>query len=195
MSSTRSAVWKGASISGVSLGVLGALPVVGTCLNVCCCGLAAVAGFFAALFYLSETEPTGRPPYGDGAAAGFLSGAIGAAVLVVLTVLFRGFLAAAGWTPRISGLRDALEDSELPPAIAGFVEHYLSGGGLGLAWMLGAFGLWLVVYGTFGTVGAVVSVAMFHDKREGSPQTASDGDFRPAAAARLKAPDDTVETR
>lgn len=170
MNPTHPTVWKAALISGLPLGVLAALPVVGTCLNVCCCGLAATAGFFAALFYLSETEPTGRPPYGDGALTGFLSGAVGAAVLVLSTGLFAGIMALAGWRPRISGLEDVLKDADLPPALAELVEAYLSGAGLGIVGMLGAFAVWLVVYGTFGALGGVVSVGMFHDKREGSPQ-------------------------
>lgn len=185
MSSTRAAIWKAALISGVSLGVLASIPVVGTCLNLCCCGLAAVAGFVAGILYLSETEPTGRAPYGDGAVVGLLSGAIGAAVLVVLTGLFRGILSAVGWTPRISGLDDALEDADLPPALAEVLEAYLSGASPGIVWLLGAFAVWLVVYGAFGIVGALVSVAMFHDKREGSPRF---GPPPPAAAADLPPP-------
>lgn len=170
MSSTRPALWKSALISGVSLGVLASIPVVGTCLNVCCCGLASAAGFLAALLYLSETEPTGRAPYGEGALVGLLTGVIGAGVFVVLTGLFRGILTALGWTPRVSGLENALDDADLPPWLADSVASYLSGAGVGIVWLLGAFVVWLVVYGTFGVLGAVVSVAMFHDKREGSPQ-------------------------
>lgn len=186
MNPTRPAVWKAALISGVSLGVLAALPIVGTCLNLCCCGLAAAAGFFAALFYLSETRPSGGAPYGDGALVGFLTGAIGAAVMVALTGLFRGILVAVGWTPRISGLEDALHDADLPPAIAEFLEAYLSGAGVGCAWLVGAFAVWFVVYSVFSIVGAVVSVAMFHDKREGSPQ------FGPPPGAAPPAPPSEV---
>ena len=169
MSSSRAAVWKAALISGISLGVLGALPVIGTCLNACCCGLAAAAGFFAALFYLSETEATPQAPYGQGALVGFLAGATGAAVLVILQGLFGVAMTAVGWRPSVTGLEDALRDADLPPAVAEFIEAYLSGAAMGAAWMVGAFFIWLLVYGTFATVGAVISVAMFHDKREGSP--------------------------
>lgn len=169
MSSTRPAVWKAALISGGALGVLAALPVVGTCLNACCCGLAAAAGFFGALLYLSETEPAGRPPYGDGALVGLLTGAVGAAVMALATGLFHTMMALAGWTPRISGLEKVLKDADLPPALAEIIETYLSGSGASLAWMAGAFIFGLVVYGTFAVVGAVVSVAMFHDKRDASP--------------------------
>lgn len=170
MNPARPAIWKAALISGGSLGVLAALPVVGTCLNLCCCGLAAAAGFFAALLYLSETKPEGGAPYGDGALAGFLSGAIGAAVLVLAKGLFGGILALLGWTPRISGLEEVLADADLPPALAELLEAYLSGAALGVVAMLGAFVVWLAIYGASGTVGGIVSVAMFHDKREGSPQ-------------------------
>ena len=169
MSSNRSAIWKAALISGISLGVLGALPIVGTCLNACCCGLAAAAGFFAALFYLSETEATPQAPYGQGALVGFLAGAIGAAVLVFSRGFFVAAMTAVGWRPSVSGLEDVLRDADLPPAAAEFIEAYLSGVGMGIVWMVGAFFVWLLVYGTFATVGALISVAMFHDKREGSP--------------------------
>ena len=168
MNPTHPKVWKAALVSGVPLGVLAALPVIGLCLNVCCCALAAFAGFFAALFYLSETEPAGPPPYGDGLLTGFLSGAIGAAVLVLSKGFFAGIMAFTGWRPRISGLEDMLEG--LPPALGELVGAYLSGAALGLAAMMGAFAFWLLIYGTFGAVGGVVSVAMFHDKREGSPR-------------------------
>lgn len=158
-------IWKPALISGVTLGVVAAIPVVGTCLNLCCCGLASIAGLVAALLFLSETPLSPETPYGGGALVGFLTGTVGSVVFVLLSTLANLIMGGLGLRPAITNLDRVFEDADMPPLLAEMLQYLLAGGEVSILWLLGSAVFWFAVYSISGTIGAVVGVAMFHKKR------------------------------
>lgn len=158
-------VWKPALIAGLSLGVVASVPFLGSCLNICCCGLGALAGLVGAMLLLSETPLSPRAPYGRGALVGFLTGAIGSITFVFASTLTSLAMGLAGLRPRVGNIEGMVEDSGIPPILIESFEHFVPGGAFSIMAMLGALAFSFVAYTGSATIGAVVGVAMFHTKR------------------------------
>lgn len=161
----RSTVWKPALIAGISLGVVASVPFLGSCLNVCCCGLGGLAGLVAALLLLSETPLSPQAPYGRGALVGFLTGAIGSLIFVFTSTLASLVMGMAGLRPKVGNIEGMVEDSGIPPVLIESFQHFVPGGAVSVMALLGALAFSFVAYTGSATIGAVVGVAMFHTKR------------------------------
>ena len=148
-----------ALLGGVFIGVLSALPVIG--LGNCCCCLWIVCGGMLATYL--DQDPTPPRTLARGAANGFLAGAVGAVIWVLLSAVFDAAL---------SPLRDQATEllrsraSDMPPEVAEWVEMMRDAdrGPLGYA---ASFVLVLVISTLFGALGGFLGAIFFW--RDGAP--------------------------
>jgi hypothetical protein len=139
-----------ALLGGLVIGVLSALPVIQFG-NVCCCMWVLLGGGLAAyLLQQNDPEPIG---IGDGTVAGFLAGAFGAVVWLLLSIAIRSLMA-----PFESAMAQrALENArDLPPAVRQIIE------GMGTAPVMG-LGLILMFFEPGGGAAADSSIDGLQD--------------------------------
>jgi hypothetical protein len=141
-----------ALLGGLFIGVVSALPYVKG-LNTCCCLWLAIGGLLAAwLMQQNHPEPVSL---GDGALVGLLSGLIGFAVLLVVSIPISMLTGTAE-----ADLSTMLESTEgMNPE----VRDILRGVPPAAFAVLGG-ALFLVVGSTVSTVGGVVGAALFKRK-------------------------------
>jgi uncharacterized membrane protein YeaQ/YmgE (transglycosylase-associated protein family) len=149
---------KPALTGGLFLGVLSAIPLIGS-LNIICC-LWAQAGGGLATWLLNKQRP-GTLKYGDGAFAGVISGLIGAFVATLITIPIELVMltpeAAAQIQARMSQVPMA------PPMRELFVQFFSPGFNLyrTLFWLV----FYMVLFGLFSMIGGILTVALLNRKK------------------------------
>ena len=144
-----------ALLGGLFIGVLSALPFVGTC----CC-LWVIAGGVLTTYLLQERSPV-PVTAGDASVAGLLAGVVGAIVSTVLAQLIslmRGVTAT-------DAINDLLGRGELPPEMIGALERVRDFPPA--LFIIGSFLVGIVIYPIFSMLGALLGVAIF--KRNAPP--------------------------
>jgi hypothetical protein len=151
---------RSASLGGLFIGVLSALPIIGAA-NCCCCLWVVSGGALAA--YLQVQQENRTLTGGEGAAVGALAGVIGAFVWLPIVVMV-----AAVMGP----LQDAFLEQmarnaqDMPPEAREILES-LSGGGRNVASYVFLFFLQLFVGALVAALGGVLAAAYF--KKEVPP--------------------------
>jgi len=149
---------KPALTGGLFLGVLSAIPLIGS-LNIICC-LWAQAGGGLATWLLNKQRP-GSLKYGDGAFAGVISGLIGAFVATLITIPIELVMltpeAAAQIQARMSQVPMAPAMREL------FAQFFSPGFNLyrTLFWLV----FYMVLFGLFSMIGGILTVALLNRKK------------------------------
>ena len=165
-----------ALIGGVFLGVTSALPLV-EFINCACCALVIGGGALASVLYLRD-YPSYLPPvsYGDAAVLGLLTGVIGAFVWTMVDVPLEFFKMQIGLGMMdMAEIREALDDPNIPPALADFLESFLSQGGMTLGMIIFSFIVNVIFSVIFATLGAIIGVAIFQKRPAGSVPPAAPG--------------------
>ena len=155
----NSAKLKPALIGGVSLGIASALPYLNY-VNFVCCALFVAGGVLATYLYLKDLpEPPSAAPYRDGAVVGLLAGVFGGVANTMAASLLR--LTGYGEEEAAQGLAQ-LEQSgiELPS----FALEMMGLTGMTPSTILTMLVVTVVLYCIFGTLGGLLSVAIFHKK-------------------------------
>ena len=160
--------WKPVIIGGVVMGVLSALPLIGT-LNCACCILVLGGGALASYLYQKD-YPLHLPPLtmGDGALIGLLAGLVGAVVdsIVSIPISLLGIGAA-----QLASALDMLRSSpDIPPELIGVLEGMLAGGAIGITLLIGLV-CNLVIFAIFGSVGGLLGIAILQKGSGGSGAT------------------------
>src|SRR5687768_17518916 len=139
---------RSASLGGLFIGVLSALPIVGAA-NCCCCLWVVSGGALAA--YLEVQQKNRTLTGGEGAAVGALAGVIGAFVWLPIAI---GLTMVLG--PVISSALDeiARNANDMPPEARELLENM--GGGGSVAANLVFFFPQLIVGSIFAAIGGVL---------------------------------------
>ena len=139
-----------ALLGGVLIGVLSALPFVGTC---CCLW---VIGGGVLTTYLLQERMTTPVTAGDASVAGLLAGVFGALISTVvgqLVSLMRG-----------GGINQAIDEmlgrgAQLPPEVVGALERVREFPAA--VFILGSLMIALIIFPIFALLGALLGVAIF----------------------------------
>jgi hypothetical protein len=138
-----------ALLGGLLIGVLSALPFVGTC----CC-LWVIAGGVLTTYLLQERS-TSPVTAGDASLAGLLAGVFGA----LISTLLAQMIALAQGTTATDAINELLGRGELPPQMTGALERVRD---FPAAWfVIGSLVVSLVIFPIFSMLGALLGVAMF----------------------------------
>jgi hypothetical protein len=138
-----------ALLGGVLIGVLSALPFVGTC----CC-LWVIAGGVLTTYLLQERSPL-PVTAGEASVAGLLAGVIGAFVSTGVAMI----VSAARGIGSSEAISDMLGRGEMPPELVGALERVRD---LPPAvFVIGGLLVSLVIFPIFSMLGALLGVAIF----------------------------------
>jgi hypothetical protein len=156
---------RSASLGGLFIGVLSALPIVGIA-NCCCCLWVVAGGALAA--YLDVQQKNRTLTSGEGAAVGALAGVIGAFVWLPIVIMVSVVL---GPMQRAFLEEIARNASDIPPEAREMLENMGGAGGSVVGYLLFFFPQ-LIIGAIFAALGGVLSAAYF--KREVPPALGGD---------------------
>jgi len=136
-------------LGGLLIGVLSALPFVGTC----CC-LWVIAGGLLTTYLLQER--TAAPvTAGDASVAGLFAGITGAFISTVVSQL----IALARGATASDAINELLGRGELPPEMAGALERVRD---FPTAWfVMGSLVVALIIFPIFSMLGGLLGLAIF----------------------------------
>ena len=149
---------RSATLGGLFIGVLSALPIVGAA-NCCCCLWVVSGGALAA--YLQVQQENRTLTGGEGAAVGALAGVIGAFVWLPIVVM----VATVMGPVQEALLETARNARDIPPEARDFLESLGGGGGVASYFVL--FFLQLFIGTLVAALGGVLAAAYF--KKEVPP--------------------------
>lgn len=150
-----------AIIGGIFIGATSAIPPINV-LNACCCSLVICGGIIAARS-LVKASPM-RVSTADGAVVGLMAGAIGAAVATILKIPID--IMTRPFTVRyVEWLVEWLESTNaaLPPDLREIMLEKATEPP-GLAGIIGAFFIFLVLFCIFGPLGGMLGIAIFEKR-------------------------------
>jgi hypothetical protein len=141
------------------MGVLSSIPLV-SFLNVVCC-LWVQAGGGLATWLLNKQRPGGLK-YGDGAFGGVFSGLIGAFVATLISIPIQ----IIAFTPeRIAQIQAQFGQIQgMPPAFRDAMLQWLTPG-FSLTRTLFTLVFYMILYGLFGMIGGILTVAIVGRKK------------------------------
>jgi hypothetical protein len=156
----RASMGQPALIGGLVIGVLSSLPIISAG-NICCCMWVVAGGAVAA--YLLQQNQTAPIAPGDGALVGLFAGLIGAVVGFVISIPLSLMMAPM---QRVMMQRVLENAGDMPPAVRQMLENFsapqTAAGFLGqLAFRIVFFGITLVVWSIFSTLGGLLGAAIF----------------------------------
>jgi hypothetical protein len=138
-----------ALLGGILIGVLSALPFVGTC----CC-LWVIAGGVLTTYLLQERSAL-PVTAGDASVAGLLAGVIGAFVSTAVAMI----VSLARGVGSSEAISDMLGRGEMPPEIVGALERVRDMPPA--VFVIGGLLVSLVIFPIFSMLGALLGVAIF----------------------------------
>ena len=143
-----------ALLGGLFIGVMSALPVIGSA-NVCCC-LWVVAGGVLVVYLQQQNRPD-PVETADAVLGGLIAGIIGAVIAAAGQYLMYSITGEV-WQEAV---RESLEQqSELPPEMRDTIIRFLSGPSL---WFI-ALAIGIPVNAVFAMLGALLGLAFFRKK-------------------------------
>lgn len=167
-----------ALVGGLVLGLLSSIPFISLG-NICCCLWVLLGGAIAARMLVNRS-PVLPVTTGDGAVVGLLAGAVGAGVMLLISVPL-GILGVGSGVAEslLRSIGEAVNDPNVRQEMERAIEQMRqqSAGQR----MVGALFNWLisaVVVVAFATLGGIIGVAIF-EKRKGQPPTTGPGGYPP----------------
>jgi len=163
---------KPALIGGMALGILSALPYIGSC-NCVCCAWVIGGGVLAAYLYVKDS-PT-PVTMGRGAVVGLAAGAIGAVVYFLFGILLKLILIGGEPAVMLEQIRKGiLEGMEKNPAATTELRQsmealFLSDVSIVLAVIFTVF-VGIVCFSVFAMLGGTIGVAIFEKRKPGNFQ-------------------------
>ena len=143
-----------ALLGGLFIGVMSALPVIGSA-NVCCC-LWVVAGGVLVVYLQQQNRPD-PVETADAVLGGLIAGIIGAVIAAAGQYLMYSITGEV-WQEAV---RESLEQqSEIPPEMRDTIIRFLSGPSL---WFI-ALAIGIPVNAVFAMLGALLGLAFFRKK-------------------------------
>ena len=143
-----------ALLGGLFIGVISALPVVGS-LNICCCLWVVLGGGLTV--YLQQQRTPEPLETGEAVLGGLIAGLVGA----VLYVVFQSMMLSIVGPISQDAIRDALErNPDVPAEVRDMILRFSSGQGM-LALMLA---INIPVMAVFSMLGALLGLAIFRKK-------------------------------
>jgi hypothetical protein len=144
-----------ALLGGLFIGVMSALPVIGSA-NVCCCLWVVTGGVL--VVYLQQQNRPDPVETADAMLGGLIAGVLGAIIAMVGQYLMYTVMGGEVWQEVV---RQQLEEqSEIPAEVRDSVIRFITGGG---AWLLMA-AMTLPIYAVFAMLGALLGLAFFRKK-------------------------------
>jgi hypothetical protein len=146
-----------ALLGGLFIGVLSSLPFVNVA-NCCCLW---VLGGGVLVVYLQQQNTPMPVVTSDAAVGGLIAGALGGLILCLVNVMFMSVASPAMW----EHMRSQMNNSQMPPEAAQFVERLMTGQGLAVV----LFATVLPLFAVFGMLGSLLGLAIFRKKTPPQP--------------------------
>jgi len=165
----NTSILKPVLIGGMALGIISALPVIGSC-NCVCCAWAIGGGILAAFLHVRESPF--QVTMGRGALAGLAAGAIGAVVCYLFSIPIQYVLSGGGnMTMVAEQIREQLaKNPDLPQELRQSIENILERGDFMRIVAVFSFFFNVVLFSLFAMVGGAIGVAVFEKRKPGDPQ-------------------------
>jgi hypothetical protein len=159
---------KPALVGGVAIGILSALPVIGSC-NCVCCAWAICGGILASYLFVRESQML--VTMGRGALAGLAAGAIGAVVCVLFSIPMQLVVTGGGNSAMIAEqIQDLLaKNPELPQELRERIEDILLRGNFMMLLQIFSFFFNIVFFPLLAMLGGAIGVAIFEKRKPGDP--------------------------
>ena len=167
-----------ALVGGLVLGLLSSIPFVSLA-NICCCLWVLLGGAIAARM-LVKRSPVLPVTMGDGAVVGLLAGAVGAGVMLLISVPLGILGVGSGMAESLLRyMGEAVNDPNVRQEMERAIEQMRQqSAGQRLAGVLFNWLISAVVTVAFATLGGIIGVAIF-EKRKGQPPVAGPGGYPP----------------
>jgi len=157
---------KPALIGGVLLGILSALPLIGS-FNCICCAWVVLGSALAARLYVKDSSVP--VTLGRGVTLGLLTGAIGTVVYALFLIPL--FLMAGGESTLMEQMKQAIERvPNLPPEMREGIDSFISGGHISTILYVVGFFFRLLVHCLVAMIGGAIGVAIFEKRKPGTSE-------------------------